>query len=233
MDLLIGCARKESLQRAEALARERGCFVLGGCLDGRQLLEQARRERPDALLCELVLPLLDGAAVLSRLGELALPGAPALVLCAPRGMDRGSLPLAGALVGEGWEEAFACLDLVGRRQIDGPTARRMAERLQEMGFSTHLRGREYIERALCLCLQDGERLRDLRARVYGPIAREKGVRPESVERDIRYAIEHAWRYGKLSALHLFFGYTVPPEKGKPGNRAFLAQMTEAIKREGK
>lgn len=48
---------------------------------------------------------------------------------------------------------------------------------------------------------------------------------------MRYAIEAAWRYGRLQALHENFGYTVLPERGKPTNRAFLAQLTEDLKRQ--
>jgi len=94
-----------------------------------------------------------------------------------------------------------------------------------------MRGKAYLEEALLLCLKDGQRLKNLRDLVYAPIARDRGVSPASVERDMRYAIEAAWRYGRLQALHENFGYTVLPERGKPTNRAFLAQLTEDLKRQ--
>ena len=72
-------------------------------------------------------------------------------------------------------------------------------------------------------------LADVRSRIYAPIAREMRRTPDSVERNIRYAIECAWVRGDLRALQSRFGYTVEAERGKPTNRAFLAQICEHLR----
>jgi two-component system response regulator (stage 0 sporulation protein A) len=104
------------------------------------------------------------------------------------------------------------------------------ETLETLGFAPHMRGTLYLRRALELCALDGRRLQNLRDFVYARLAEEAGGAAPNVERDIRYAIESAWRYGRLKNLEEFFGYTILPERGKPTNRAFLAQITDRLRR---
>lgn len=231
MELVLGCARGEELRRLETMAQDKGHFVLACCADGRQLLAKAASLQPDALLCDLPLPYLDGLALCKGVRALGLPGRPMVVLRAPYGLGRGFVLPEGALLGESWEEAFALLPLAGQRELGEASRRAVQRKLQELGVPGHMRGKAYLEEALLLCLKDGQRLKNLRDLVYAPIARDRGVSPASVERDMRYAIEAAWRYGRLQALHENFGYTVLPERGKPTNRAFLAQLTEDLKRQ--
>lgn len=123
-------------------------------------------------------------------------------------------------MGESWEEAFALLPLAGQRELGEASRKAVQRKLQELGVPGHMRGKAYLEEALLLCLKDGQRLKNLRDLVYAPIARDRGVNPASVERDMRYAIEAAWRYGRRRRCTKTSAIPCSPERGKPTNRAF-------------
>ena len=132
------------------------------------------------------------------------------------------------------EDLCAALDAIRGSALPDRDRSALGEELLRLGFKPNTLGTRQLRRAMELALRDEGALVDVRSRIYAPIAREMGRTPESVERNIRYAIECAWVRGDLRALQSRFGYTVEAERGKPTNRAFLAQICEnlRLRREG-
>ena len=126
-------------------------------------------------------------------------------------------------------ELAAALDDVRGAALATPDRNALGEELLRLGFKPQTLGTRQLCRALEIALQDEGALADVRSRIYAPIAREMRRTPDSVERNIRYAIECAWVRGDLRALQSRFGYTVEAERGKPTNRAFLAQICEHLR----
>ena len=65
---------------------------------------------------------------------------------------------------------------------------------------------------------------DLSGRLYPLVARRHGLRPQTVERSLRLLVESTWSGSRLDVLERFFGHSVDPERGKPTNKEFLAQL---------
>jgi len=101
--------------------------------------------------------------------------------------------------------------------------------LMQLGFRPHTRGVRQLMEVLSLVVQDERRLDDLSHRAYPIAAKRCGVTWQCVERNIRYAIETVWTNGDIDRIQTLFGYTVEAERGKPTNKAFLAQMAEHIR----
>ncbi|MDR2514105.1 MAG: hypothetical protein LBD02_02720 [Christensenellaceae bacterium] len=229
MDVLIVARDEKTLKNVEKMVLLSGNAVLGEAVDGGRALALMRRSLPDALLCDALLRGTDGIALLPKLlqkGSQLLRPLP--VLSAP-------FPKPGGLLGglcfcRGWDEAIAALEGAKERSPSPEGLQAIENTLETLGFAPHMRGTHYLRRALELCVLDGRRLQNLRDHVYARLAEESGGAAPNVERDIRYAIESAWRYGRLQNLEEFFGYTVLPERGKPTNRAFLAQITDRLRR---
>lgn len=76
-----------------ALSAEHDVEVVGQCADGVQVLREARRLRPDVVLVDITLPLLDGLEVVRRLAD-APPPVPATVLVASTRDDDGHVRTA-------------------------------------------------------------------------------------------------------------------------------------------
>jgi len=107
---------------------------------------------------------------------------------------------------------------------------RIHKELLLLGFKPHTQGMRDTEEALFLLLTGQAAEEDLKHGLYISVARYRNTTPEAVERNIRYSIETVWTKGNLPELEKRFGYTVQAEKGKPTNRAFLAQMKEHLNR---
>lgn len=209
------------VERARAQIRARGADRVVGLAAGGRVDEEAlRRSGADLFVLDAVLPGQDGLA-LAR----ALAPRPCVLLlpCA----QNLRAPKNARFATEA--ELVAALDEVRGAALATPDRNALGEELLRLGFKPQTLGTRQLCRALEIALQDEGALADVRSRIYAPIAREMRRTPDSVERNIRYAIECAWVRGDLRALQSRFGYTVEAERGKPTNRAFLAQICEHLR----
>ena len=81
---------------------------------------------------------------------------------------------------------------------------------------------------LALCTLHPALLQDVSLYLYPLVARRYGLTPAAVERSLRLLVESTWSRVPLSALERFFGHSVDPERGKPTNREFLAQLQQRL-----
>lgn len=105
----------------------------------------------------------------------------------------------------------------------------VSELLKALGVPPALKGFAYLADGVWLVARDPSFLRNLTKRLYPFLARKHQTTVPRVERDIRHAIDTAWVRGNLSLLYGLFGTTVPKDKGKPTNAAFLARLAEEIR----
>lgn len=64
---------------------------------------------------------------------------------------------------------------------------------------------------------------------YEACAKRFDTSPAAVERCVRVAVEQVFTQGSMEGIERHFGATVDPERGKPTNRAFLVQSSEALR----
>ena len=102
--------------------------------------------------------------------------------------------------------------------------------LLDLAIPAHLIGYSYLACGIEAVVENPETIRNMTAKVYPSIAKEFGTTPKRVERGMRHAIEVGWSRGDLDVQHQYFGYTVSPNKGKPTNSEFLAQVAANIRR---
>ena len=113
--------------------------------------------------------------------------------------------------------------------VEKDLCNRIMEEMLLLGFRPHTSGTRQLIDVLALVVLDEYRLCDLKHRAYPIVAERYGVSWQCVERNLRYAIESVWAYGNLTRIQQLFGFTVEAERGKPTNKAFLAQMAEYIR----
>lgn len=100
--------------------------------------------------------------------------------------------------------------------------------LHALGVRPRLRAMTFLPDMLALCALHPSLLRELSLHLYPLTARRHGMTPEAVERSLRLLVESTWSRVPLSALERFFGHSVDPERGKPTNREFLAQLQQRL-----
>ena len=219
---VLVCRRTMELARsAQEIIRQSGRHRIIGYMDAKNAdPERMRASGADVFVLDGVMPYQDGPTLAGRL--LPLP----CILIEP-----GTTGILGENVRwvPGEEGIVQALDALADEALPSDVRSTIHQALLQLGFKPHTRGTQQLEAALEIALRDEETLTDVFARIYAPIGLRMDCTPASVERNIRYAIECAWVRGELTVLQELFGYTIQAEKGKPTNRAFLAQLCEHIR----
>lgn len=102
------------------------------------------------------------------------------------------------------------------------------EMLRKTGIPAHVKGYEYLKKALDLCWINKNYLDGVTKHLYPAIAKEFHTTPSRVERAIRHAIEIGYGRGDVETLNNIFGYTLSADRGKPTNSEFIATLTEQL-----
>ena len=102
--------------------------------------------------------------------------------------------------------------------------------LLDMAVPAHLKGYPYIVKAIELLVYKPDMIHDVTKGIYPVIAKEFSTTPSRVERAIRHGIEVGWTRSDYDTQMQYFGNTVSPDKGKPTNSEFIAQVAGIIRR---
>ena len=233
----------------QALTAERDFEIVGTAWDGMEAARLVSETRPDVVLLDLVLPKLDGLALLKRIGELQIHTVPIVVSAfyneqmvarsaalgayyfLPKPCDTGALA----------EQLRLCVNRSSPTLITFPAAapqrysygdteleETVTEVIHEIGVPAHIKGYQYLREAIILTVRDMDIINAVTKVLYPSVAKKFGTTPSRVERAIRHAIEVAWDRGDLETLQKFFGYTVSNIKGKPTNSEFIAMIADCL-----
>ena len=244
--ILIADGSEEFCQRLkEALEQAADWEVVGAACDGLQAAELLGKLRPDVLVLDLLLPRLDGIALLRKAAALN-PAPVSLVLtgflteyAATTAAGLGvryfmAKPCKFEAVAERLQEILEA-DAAGpakSRQPGGANIDAMVTSvIHEIGVPAHIKGYQYLREAIKIAVGDMEVINAITKVLYPQVAKTFATTPSRVERAIRHAIEVAWDRGDLETLQRFFGYTVSNSKGKPTNSEFIALIADRLQLE--
>jgi two-component system response regulator (stage 0 sporulation protein A) len=236
-----------------AIEAEEDMTVVGCAADGIEALSLLEAQKPDVLLLDLVLPGLDGMAVLQQMAtrglspvtivvsafynERMITGSAALgaYYFIPKPCDVGAL-LARIRLSVSAESApFPAIlppeNAGGAHDLEAT----VTEVIHEIGVPAHIKGYQYLREAILITIRDMDVINAVTKVLYPAVARKFGTTPSRVERAIRHAIEVAWDRGDLETLQKYFGYTVSNIKGKPTNSEFIAMIADhlSLRRQGR
>lgn len=242
MRILLADDDTEFCARMSAVLDSADDFELVGIAEnGEKALSAVNELRPDVLIIELMLPVMDGMSVLSRLHEQDGPHPAVIVFsafaspqigaeCAALGVDlflrkpmepqavceRLRLWRTGQLRAVKAEESMA-LEL------------RVTEVIHQVGVPAHIKGYQYLREAIMMAVEDIESVSAITKVLYPSIAKKFKTTSSRVERAIRHAIEVAWDRGDIETLQNYFGYTVSGVKGKPTNSEFISMIADRLR----
>ncbi len=231
--------------------------VIGKAGNGEELIEIIREKKPDVVLLDIIMPKLDGLAVMDRVNHEPSLKKPAFIVISAVSQEKMT------------EDAFALgADYYILKPFDNDTVvnriKRVRTRQQrsfskakknayesekaymernletdvtniihEVGVPAHIKGYQYLRDAIIMSVGDMEMLNSITKILYPTIAKRHQTTPSRVERAIRHAIEVAWSRGKMDTIDELFGYTVNNGKGKPTNSEFIALIADKIRLEYK
>ena len=211
--------------------------IVGSTGDGIEAFDIVKKETPQVLLLDLVLPSLDGMGMLQRLHEADIH--PYVFVLSSFCNER--IAAACAELGAAYFFAKPCDSEALLRHIrqfvrsDEPEIseneqlkNRITAMMHEIGVPAHIKGYQYVREAILLAVEDMDVINAVTKVLYPEVAKRFGTTPSRVERAIRHAIEVAWDRGDLETLQRYFGYTVSLSKGKPTNSEFIAMLSDRL-----
>lgn len=235
--ILLADSSEEFRLRVESALRETGMFeVLGAVDNGAAAWECIRQEKPDVVVMDMVLPELDGMALLQRIRGLPEPPQVVIVsaFCGGRvvnqAMELGAYCFLAKPVNEQslLEHISRCLTEEQPENASPALEGSVTAIIHEIGVPAHIKGYQYLREAIIIAVNDMDVINAVTKVLYPEVAKRFGTTPSRVERAIRHAIEVAWDRGDLETLQKYFGYTVNSAKGKPTNSEFIAMISDRL-----
>lgn len=235
--------------------------VCGVAYNGSDAVDLVRAKRPDVLILDIIMPVLDGIGALERLADMPGPSPKVIMLTAfgqeivtRRAMELGvsyfilkpfDMPVLVDRIRQVMNDepvvapvaatlAYSQGLSTSRRQLtkhDVDAA--ITQIIHEIGVPAHIKGYHYLREAIGIVFQDVEILGSITKTLYPRIAEKFKTTPSRVERAIRHSIEVAWGRGNMDAIRNVFGYTVSASKTKPTNSEFIAMIADKLRMEHK
>ena len=215
--------------------------LIGMAKDGEEACHLIREKEPDVVLLDIIMPKLDGLAVLDRIRGISNEKITEDAF--ERGADYYIMkPFDRNIVLDRIKTLNRRKNKV-RKEIGRPVEMEkksekyslqtleedVTEIIHEVGVPAHIKGYQYLREAIIMSVTNMDMLNSITKILYPGIAKKFDTTPSRVERAIRHAIEVAWSRGKMDTLDDLFGYTISNGKGKPTNSEFIALITDKIR----
>ena len=236
------------------LAQQSGIEVVGTAQDGVEALRMVQEHEPDVLICDMIMPQMDGYGVLERLSAMRLEKSPGVIALTALGRDDfiarainlGASyymvkPFDFAMLAQRVYEtagAGARAEAISRQiareaREAGDSGResleeRIANLFLTVGIPAHIKGYQFLREAVRMVIENPEMMGRITKELYPGIAHRFGTTSSKVERAIRHAIEVAWNRGRIEALDEAFGRNVCSLEDKPTNGEFIALVADRL-----
>lgn len=224
--------------------------VIHTAFNGKQCLELLEKQVPDVLLLDIIMPHLDGIAVMDYLHKEQLYPQMKVIMLTAFGQEEVMKQAVDLGTAYFMLKPFEfdrlvqqILQVVGNGQsTTDVTPKRpvfktkgidftITNVIKEIGVPAHIKGYSYLREAIQMVYHDIELLGSVTKVLYPEIAVKFDTTPSRVERAIRHAIEVAWNRGNYETISQTFGYTVHHLKSKPTNSEFIAMIADKIRLE--
>jgi len=226
---------------------ETGLFIVEDyAFDGRQAYELTRELKPDVLILDLLMPMLDGFAVLEELAANGYNEETKVVMTSVVALDfilkkAESYHVDYVFIKPFEKEVFKrrltemmtylCKGANEPAKIEPCADVIVTKHIKMVGITANIKGYYYLRDAILMVHEDFDLMSRLTTGLYVMVAGKYNSTPQRVERAMRHAIETAWNRGNIKVLEEFFGYTILDTKGKPTNGEFIAMLADKLNTE--
>ena len=240
---------------SDLLSTDEDIDIVGTAKNGQEAYDVIRREKPDVVLLDIIMPKLDGLSVMDKINkDDTLDKHPAFVVMSAVGQEAitvdafnlganyfimkpfdheslmsrmKQLKSPGHMLGNQCKIASMITKMPEMNKNDLEVV--VTEFIHEVGVPAHIKGYQYLRDAIIMTVNDSQMLGAITKILYPEIAKKHKTTSSRVERAIRHAIEVAWSRGKLETIEGMFGYTINMGKGKPTNSEFIALISDKIR----
>ncbi len=217
--------------------------VVGEAYDGVTLLQKIINTKPDIVVMDIVLPNLDGFAVMEKVKQMGIDTniiihtGLSLNGFVTKAMKLGAKyyaikPFSPSLLIERIEDVFNEEKIVNTNINVNKVEEKITNIFITVGIPAHIKGYQFLREAIKLAIANPEIINSITKKLYPTIAERYNTSASKVERAIRHAIEVAWNRGKIENINNVFGLKVYSSNEKPTNGEFIALVADKMLIEG-
>ena len=242
-----------------SLLNEDDIQIVGLAHNGLEAINLIESREPDVLVCDVIMPHLDGIAVLEKLNSLNLNKKPKAIMisamCIENVINQAFNLGAKYFLAKPFEYEllikrirsvmnkksntiqntiiFQNLQSSEKDFItnNGNIDIQITNLIHRLGIPAHVKGYTYLREAIKMVANDSGLLSSITKKLYPTIAKKYNTTSSRVERAMRHAIEIAWSRENKEELLELFKYTLRSTKNKPTNSEFIAVIADKIRLE--
>ncbi len=229
--------------------------ILGTANDGSEGLRLISEKMPDIALIDIVLPILDGIAILEKLHNMYLIDDICCIMLTAvshdditrKAMELGAQyyflkpfdneSLVHRLIEINKNNETKKMSVLNNDSIYNTSVynkrvpyanpeKYSAFMLQNIGIPANLTGYHYLRRAIVMCINDKSLLDGLTKILYPTLGKEFKTTGQRVERSIRHSIEKAWSDECAAKYYKALDRTPPEKIVKPSNGIFIMDIVD-------
>lgn len=225
----------------EFLLAQPNMEVVGVAYDGRECIGLLEQTEVDILLLDIIMPYLDGIAVLDVLRSNEQLSKIHVIMLSAFGQE--SIMSQAADYGASYFimkpfESERLVVQINHIMKNGDSRSKagvvtvdelITIRLKDIGVPPHLKGYVYLKAAVSLVQQEQALLGKVTKELYPKIALKFDTTAARVERSIRHAIEQVWvRAESVAHIASVIGYSEAHLQSKPSNSEFIAMIVDSL-----
>ncbi len=222
--------------------------------NGKIGLEKIIEHKPDVVVMDIIMPVMDGFEMLAKLGSMVGNQRPLIIVMSA--FHNESIVNKSAQLGadfyitKPFDEKYLAERIMMLESARSRVRSRSLPRIEDnspiyverpdievlvsnmiklMGVPAHIKGYQFLRDAIIWTVQDMEVINGVTKELYPGIAKRYLTTASRVERAIRHAIEVAWNRGDIETINKMFGYTIQTNKGKPTNSEFIAMIADRLR----
>ncbi|MHA6251019.1 sporulation transcription factor Spo0A [Oceanobacillus sp. CAU 1775] len=235
----------------EYFGKESDIEVIGTASNGRDCLEMLDELEPDILILDIIMPHIDGIAVLNEMRQMDMVKRPQVIMLTAFGQEEVMKKAvefgASYFILKPFDLdhlANQIRTMSNQESMIKPLKSKKVEKkldlessitniIHEIGVPAHIKGYMYLREAITMVYNNIDLLGSITKILYPEIAKKFNTTASRVERAIRHAIEVAWSRGNIDSISALFGYTINISKAKPTNSEFIAMVADRLRLENK
>ena len=208
--------------------------LAGVAYNGQSAYQMILKTKPDVVILDLIMPVLDGYGLLRKLQDISLDKQPKIILYSMFAnkireilkKQTGNMIDYCLLKPQSSEHICDVITMVtstakiSNRSEDLEVA--ASNMLQKVGVPPHVKGYRFLRDSIIWMANDNEIINAVTKELYPGIAKRYNTTASRAERAMRHAIAMAWQRGNDGIREYF-------EQCKPTNAEFIATLCEQVK----
>lgn len=206
----------------------------GVAFDGISAMNLIRERNPDVILLDTVMPELDGIGVMKHIKNLSTKPKVIVVSSSPTNFVITEMYRLGAdyIISKNTNIADIierCIMVCNSKENVENAEDLITNAVCAIGIPASLKGYSYLRTSVNAVINKPDTIHPITKTLYPYVAKRHNTTSSKVERNIRHAIEIAWKKGDKKALAQLFGTPLVFTNPKPTNSEFIAMLADKLR----